>query len=74
MKIRIAFGLSLMAMAIAALGTVSALAQSSQATGKLKLHVSPKQAYVFVDGKAIREPGNEVQDWLQAERELRSKQ
>ena len=30
-------------------------AQSGQATGKLKVHVSPKQAYVFVDGKAIRD-------------------
>src|SRR5215471_5577659 len=24
-------------------------------TGKLKIHVSPKQAYVFVDGSAIRD-------------------
>ena len=32
-----------------------ALAQSSEETGKLKVHVEPKQAYVFVDGKAIRE-------------------
>ena len=30
-----------------------ALPQSSQATGKLKVHVEPKQAYLFVDGKAI---------------------
>ncbi|HEY2546644.1 MAG TPA: PEGA domain-containing protein, partial [Candidatus Acidoferrum sp.] len=33
----------------------SALAQSSAETGKLKIHVDPKQAYVFVDGKAIRD-------------------
>lgn len=32
-----------------------ALGQSSGETGKLKIHVSPKQAYVFVDGKAIRD-------------------
>ena len=32
-----------------------AVAQSSVETGKLKIHVSPKQAYVFVDGKAIRD-------------------
>jgi len=32
-----------------------AFAQSSSETGKLKIHVVPKQAYVFVDGKAIRD-------------------
>lgn len=31
------------------------LAQSSMNDGKLQIHVSPKQAYVFVDGKAIRD-------------------
>ncbi len=30
-------------------------AQSDSGTGELKIHVSPKQAYVFVDGKAIRD-------------------
>jgi hypothetical protein len=30
-------------------------AQSTPDTGKLKIRVSPKQAYVFVDGKAIRD-------------------
>jgi OmpA family/PEGA domain len=30
-------------------------AQSKAETGKLNIHVSPKQAYVFVDGKAIRD-------------------
>jgi hypothetical protein len=34
---------------------VTAFAQSSMETGKLKIHVDPKQAYVFVDGKAIRD-------------------
>ncbi|HYL62615.1 MAG TPA: OmpA family protein [Candidatus Methylomirabilis sp.] len=33
----------------------SSFAQSSSQDGKLKIHVSPKQAYVFVDGKAIRD-------------------
>jgi hypothetical protein len=32
-----------------------AFAQSSVEMGKLKIHVDPKQAYVFVDGKAIRD-------------------
>lgn len=30
-------------------------AQSNAGTGELKIHVSPKQAYIFVDGKAIRD-------------------
>ena len=30
-------------------------AQGNDQMGKLKIHVSPKQAYVFVDGKAIRD-------------------
>jgi hypothetical protein len=30
-------------------------AQSSSETGRLKIHVDPKQAYVFVDDKAIRD-------------------
>ena len=34
---------------------VPAFAQSSEETGRLKVHVEPKQAYVFVDGKAIRD-------------------
>ncbi|MGB7848931.1 MAG: OmpA family protein [Candidatus Acidiferrum sp.] len=34
---------------------VSTFAQSSEETGKLKVHVDPKQAYVFVDDKAIRD-------------------
>src|ERR1700740_1987215 len=41
--------------AISYLCAVPAFAQSSQETGKLKIHVDPKQAYVFVDGKAIRD-------------------
>jgi hypothetical protein len=41
--------------AICCLCAVPAFAQSSQETGKLKIHVAPKQAYVFVDGKAIRD-------------------
>lgn len=40
---------------------VSAFAQSSAETGKLKVKVSPKQAYVFVDGKAIRDGKQTIQ-------------
>jgi len=37
------------------LWVVPAFAQSFEQTEKLKVYVQPKQAYVFVDGKAIRE-------------------
>ena len=36
------------------LSAVLLMAQSDNATGKLKVHVKPRQAYVFVDGNAIR--------------------
>src|SRR6202158_1286010 len=36
-------------------------AQSSEETGKLKIHVNPKQAYVFVDGNAIRDGSETIQ-------------
>jgi len=39
----------------ACLCAMPAFAQSSIEMGKLKVHVEPKQAYVFVDGKAIRD-------------------
>jgi OmpA family/PEGA domain len=39
---------------ILSLATLSA-ATDSGTTGKLKIHVSPKQAYVFIDGAAIRD-------------------
>ena len=55
MKITIPLRFPLLAAALLALGAAPAFAQNSQATGKLKIHVSPKQAYVFVDGKAIRD-------------------
>jgi hypothetical protein len=38
-----------------------AFGQSSQETGKLKIHVEPKQAYVFVDGKAIRDGSQTIE-------------
>jgi hypothetical protein len=47
--------------AISCLCAVPAFAQSSQETGKLKIHVEPKQAYVFVDGKAIRDGSQTIE-------------
>ena len=43
-----------LALVILAMVAVPASAQNDD-TGKLKIHVTPKQAYVFVDGKAIRD-------------------
>lgn len=37
------------------LSAVLLMAQSDNTTGKVKVHVDPKQAYVFVDGNAIRD-------------------
>jgi outer membrane protein OmpA-like peptidoglycan-associated protein len=36
-------------------------AQSSTKDGKLHIHVSPKQAYVFVDGKAVRDGSQTIE-------------
>src|SRR5579863_2538423 len=54
MKMKIPHRFALLAVSILALGTAPGFAQGGQPEGKLKIHVSPKQAYVFVDGKAIR--------------------
>ncbi|MFZ2002074.1 MAG: OmpA family protein [Candidatus Sulfotelmatobacter sp.] len=37
-----------------------AFAHGNEAAGRLKIHVSPKQAYVFVDGKAIRDGSHTI--------------
>lgn len=36
-------------------------ARANVETGKLKVHVTPKQAYVFVDGKAIRDSSQTIE-------------
>ena len=47
--------------AMSCLWAFSAFAQPSQETGKLKIHVEPKQAYVYVDGKAIRDGSQAIE-------------
>ena len=42
-------------IAVLSLLALPAFARADQNTGKLRVHVNPKQAYVFVDGKAIRD-------------------
>ena len=61
MKIKIPFESLLAAAALLALAAAPAFAQNGQATGKLKVHVTPKQAYVFVDGKAIRDGSQTIE-------------
>ena len=46
--------LPFLSVVVISLLTVPAFAQNNTA-GKLKIHVTPKQAYLFVDGKAIRD-------------------
>lgn len=55
MKSRDLVAVALALLAASFLCLAPAFAKSSQETGKLKVHVEPKQAYVFIDGKAIRE-------------------
>jgi OmpA family/PEGA domain len=50
------FGIAILVLLM---GAAAAVAQSNQDTGSVKIHVSPKQAYVFVDGNAIRD-GNQT--------------
>jgi len=50
---------ALLGFLVFSLTTQPASAQND-VTGKLKIHVSPKQAYVFVDGKAIRDGSQSI--------------
>jgi OmpA family/PEGA domain len=43
------------------LSTAPAFAQNDASHGTLKIHVTPPQAYVFVDGKAIRDGSQKIQ-------------
>jgi hypothetical protein len=47
--------LALAAIALSTGGAANSFAQGGPTNGKLKIHVRPKQAYVFVDGKAFRD-------------------
>jgi hypothetical protein len=55
MRIRLFILLCAFALGAALMGPPPAMAQTGKQDGKLKIHVKPKQAYVFVDGKAIRD-------------------
>jgi outer membrane protein OmpA-like peptidoglycan-associated protein len=53
--VRPKIGFAILMLAVVSLVAAPAFARSNEQTGKLKIHVTPKQAYVFVDGKAIRD-------------------
>ncbi len=55
MRMRLVLAVAMFSPAALLFGTAPVFAQSSTNNGKLHIHVSPKQAYVFVDGKAIRD-------------------
>jgi hypothetical protein len=52
---RVQARLASLILVVFSLVALPVFAQSNEETGRLKIHVSPKQAYVFVDGKAIRD-------------------
>ena len=52
--------MTLLALAVSILWMSPERALSSQDTGKVKIQVAPRQAYVFVDGKALREGSQTV--------------
>lgn len=68
MRMRLLVLLAAFGLGAALMGSSPALAQTGQRDGKLKIQVKPDQAYVFVDGKAIRDgsqtislkPGNHI--------------
>ena len=54
------FELCLLAWCASSLLWLAPASVQSQDTAKLKIHVAPKQAYIFVDGKAVREGSHTV--------------
>jgi hypothetical protein len=55
MQMRFLKNLFVSTLLVVLIGATPAFAQSQTKNGILKIHVSPKQAYVFVDDNAIRE-------------------
>lgn len=61
MQMRLVLVVATLSSAAVLLTAGPVLAQSSAGNGKLSIHVSPKQAYVFVDGKAIRDGSQTIE-------------
>lgn len=61
MPMRLVLVVATLSSAAMLLPVAPVFAQSSAKDGKLHIHVSPKQAYVFVDGKAIRDGSQTIE-------------
>ncbi|HEY6945499.1 MAG TPA: OmpA family protein [Candidatus Acidoferrum sp.] len=61
MRMRLVLLVAIFSFAALLFQAAPVFAQSSTNSGKLHIHVSPKQAYVFVDGKAIRDGSQTIE-------------
>jgi outer membrane protein OmpA-like peptidoglycan-associated protein len=61
MRIRLVLVVAVLSSAAVLFEAAPVFAQSATSSGKLQIHVSPKQAYVFVDGKAIRDGSQTIE-------------
>ena len=61
MRIRLVLVVAALSSAALLFEAAPVFAQCSTSSGKLHSHVSPKQAYVFVDGKAIRDGSHAIE-------------
>lgn len=61
MQMRLVLVVATLSSAAMLLPAAPVFAQSPARNGKLHIHVSPKQAYVFVDGKAIRDGSQTIE-------------
>lgn len=61
MRMRLVLVVAMFSSAALLFQAAPVFAQSSTSNGKLHIHVSPKQAYVFVDGKAIRDGSQTIE-------------
>lgn len=61
MRMRLVLVVAMFSSAALLFQAAPVFAQSLADNGKLNIHVSPKQAYVFVDGKAIRDGSQTIE-------------
>lgn len=61
MRMRLVLAVAVFSSAALLFEAAPVFAQSSTNNGKLHIHVSPKQAYVFVDGKAVRDGSQTIE-------------
>lgn len=61
MRMRLVLAVAVFSSAALLFEAAPVFAQSSTNNGKLHIHVSPKQAYVFVDGKAVHDGSQTIE-------------